>query len=293
MREDMVLKRKGMRPVCRVREKDGVPWLAFPALEKLPGYVHGFSTRLGGVSTGHLASMNLSFSRGDAPERVRENFGRIAGAIGFAAEDLVFSDQTHTTNVRVVTGADRGKGFACPRDYTDVDGMVTDEPGLVLATFYADCVPLYFIDPVRRAVGLSHSGWRGTAGKIGKVTVQTMQRAFGSRPEDIVAAIGPSICRDCYEVSGDVIEEFRENFTKAECEELFYQKENGKYQLDLWRANELILEEAGVLPQNISTTDVCTCCNPELLFSHRASRGQRGNLAAFLGIYDCCSFARS
>lgn len=277
-------KRSGQKKVLRINEKDGVVWLTYPALEKLQGVVHGFSTRFGGVSEAHLSSMNLSFSRGDDEANVRENYRRIAAAIGFAAEDLVFSDQTHTTNVRAVTEADRGKGICMPRDYTDVDGLITDVPGIVLATFYADCVPLYFVDPVRRAVGLSHSGWRGTVGKIGKVTVQAMQEAYGCRPENIFAAVGPSICQDCYEVSEDVIEMFQENFDERFRKELYYQKENGKYQLDLWRANEIILKEAGILPEHLSVTDICTCCNFDLLFSHRASHGMRGNLAAFLGL---------
>lgn len=203
---------------------------------------------------------------------------------GFTPEDLVFSDQTHTTNIRVVTEADRGKGFTKPLDYTDVDGLITDVPGLVLATFYADCVPLYFADPIRKAVGLSHSGWRGTVHKIGKITVQAMADQYGSRPEDIVAIIGPSICQDCYEVSEDVILEFQKYYREDCQSELYYRKENGKYQLNLWRANEIVMEEAGILPENIHTTQLCTCCNPELLYSHRASKGKRGNLAAFLGL---------
>lgn len=127
-------------------------------------------------------------------------------------EDIVTSDQTHTTNVRVVTEEDRGNGITKPRPYTDVDGMITNVPGLVLATFYADCVPLFFIDPVHRAVGLSHSGWRGTVGKIGKVTVEKMTEEFQTDPSELYAAIGPSICQDCYEVSEDVIDQFREAF---------------------------------------------------------------------------------
>lgn len=281
---DIAWVRKEKNPVLSVREKDGVVWLAYPALAGIEGIVHGFSTRLGGVSEGHLSSMNLSFSRGDREENVRENFRRISAAIGFDPENLVFSDQTHTANVRVVTREDRGKGFARPRDYTDVDGLVTNVPGLVLATFFADCVPLYFVDPVKRVVGLSHSGWRGTVQKIGRATVERMQSEFGCRPETIIAAIGPSICRDCYEVSGDVADAFAESFSGGEVGRLFYQKENGRYQLDLWAANRLILKEAGILPEHISVTDICTCCNPNLLFSHRASKGRRGNLAAFLGL---------
>ncbi len=164
-----------------VREKNGVTYLSYPSFEKIPQVVHGFSTRLGGVSEGIYSSMNLSFTRGDSEEAVRENYRRMADALGFSCEDIVTSDQTHTTNVRVITEEDRGNGITRPRPYTDVDGMVTNVPGLVLATFYADCVPLFFVDPIHGAVGLSHSGWRGTAGKIGAVTVEKMRETYGTR----------------------------------------------------------------------------------------------------------------
>ena len=267
-----------------VRKNGEVVYLTFPALERETAVYHGFSTRFGGVSEGIYHSMNLSFTRGDQKEAVKENFCRISSAIGFPSESIVTSDQTHTTNVRVVTEEDRGCGITKPRSYTDVDGMVTNVPGLTLATFYADCVPLYFYDPVHRAIGLSHSGWRGTVGKIGKVTVETMARVYGTKPEDVLAAIGPSICQECYEVSADVIEQFRGAFEEKDWNDLFYAKENGKYQLNLWKANEKIFLEAGILPEHISLSNLCTCCNPKFLFSHRASHGKRGNLAAFLGI---------
>lgn len=276
--------RKGSENAVRVRKTDGVVWMEFPGLRGNGRIINGFSTRLGGVSEGHLSSMNLSFSRGDSRENVMENFRRIAGAVGFSVEDLVCSDQTHTVNVRKVTGADRGKGIVRERDYTDVDGMITDEPGLVLATFYADCVPLYFVDPKRMAVGLAHSGWRGTVGKIGRATVEAMSGEYGCRPENILAAVGPSICQDCYEVSGDVIERFAEAFAQEYHKRLFFRKENGKYQLNLWEANRLILKEAGIREEHIFVSGICTCCNFRTLFSHRASHGMRGNLAAFLGI---------
>ncbi len=267
-----------------VNEKNGVTFLTYPKLSKIPWAVHGFSTRLGGVSKGMYASMNLSFARGDEEADVRENYRRLSGAMGFSMEDLVTSDQTHTTNVRIVGEADRGNGITKPRPYQDVDGMITDVPGLVLATFYADCVPLYFVDTVHRAVGLSHSGWWGTVGKIGAVTVQKMREAYGTRPEDILAAVGPSICQACYEVSEDVAEEFQKSFAREQWDSLFYRKDNGKFQLNLWEANRLIFLEAGILPEHISMPNLCTCCNPEFLFSHRASKGKRGNLGAFLGI---------
>nr|WP_302763003.1 peptidoglycan editing factor PgeF [uncultured Blautia sp.] len=271
-------------PHMNVRKNKGVTYLTWPEFEKIPGFVHGFSTRLGGVSEGIYSSMNLSFTRGDKEEAVRENYNRISVALGFSPEDIVTSDQTHTANVRVITAEDRGNGITKPRPYTDVDGMITNVPGLVLATFYADCVPLYFADPVHKAVGLSHSGWRGTAAGIGAVTVKELQKHYGTRPEDIYAAIGPSICQDCYEVSEDVILEFQKTFSRELWKDIFYRKENGKYQLNLWEANRQILLGAGILPEHISMPNLCTCCNPEFLYSHRASQGKRGNLGAFLGI---------
>lgn len=284
MTMELEWKRKGEERVLETRQNGDAPFLVYPVFENMDFIVHGFSTRLGGVSEDFLGSMNLSFSRGDREENVRENYRRIAGAVGFSPEDLVFSHQTHTTNVRRVAEEDRGMGFVRPLEFSDVDGLVTDCPGLVLATFYADCVPLFFVDPVKKAIGLSHSGWRGTAGKMGRQTVEAMTREFGCDPSDITGAVGPSICQDCYEVSEDVIDEFSASFDKQYHNSLFYKKENGKYQLDLWKANELIMEEAGLKKQNIYVTDICTCCNPDLLYSHRASGGKRGNLAAFLGI---------
>ena len=280
----MMWKRKTEAEDMRLVEKNGVPYFVFENLENTGLVRHGFSTRLGGVSEGCLSSMNLSFTRGDDPEKVRENFRRMGMAIGFETKDLVLSDQTHTTNVRLVTEADRGKGFDRERDYTDVDGLITDTPGLMLVTIYADCVPLYFVDPVHKAVGLSHSGWKGTVHRIGKVTLERMKEAFGTRPEDVQAAIGPSICQDCYEVSEDVARAFMDEFADQLDDRLIYRKGNGKYQLNLWNANERILLEAGIRPEHLSITNICTCCNHELLFSHRASHGQRGNLAAFLGL---------
>lgn len=275
---------KNSDAVIEQRWNEEVMYLAYPLLENTGIVKHGFSTRVGGVSEGHLGSMNLSFSRGDKEEAVRENFARMARALHVAPDSFVFSQQTHTTNVRKITKEDRGKGIVTPLDYHDVDGLITNEPEICLSTFYADCVPLYFVDPVHKAIGLSHSGWRGTVGKIGQVTLQKMKMEYGTDPKDVIAAIGPSICQDCYEVSEDVIEQFKIAFSEEYWEELFYKKENGKYQLDLWSANKIIMLEAGVLEEHLAVTNICTCCNSEVLFSHRASEGKRGNLAAFLAL---------
>ena len=281
----MEIKWKGALPHnIEVREKGGVVYLSYPALEGLKIVRHGFSTRLGGTSKGIWKSMNLGFGRGDQRENVEENFKRIAQAIGFRYENMVTSNQTHTTNVRKITEEDRGNGIVRERKFHDVDGMVTNVPGVVLTTFYADCVPLYFVDPVRKAVGLSHSGWRGTVSKIGKVTVELMEEQYGSNPSDILAAVGPSICQECYEVSEDVIEQFKLHYKEEFWGELFYRKENGRYQLNLWRANELVFLEAGIKQEHIAVTNLCTHCNSEILYSHRTAGDKRGNLCAFLAL---------
>ena len=283
IRMSLGIRYKDERQIFREIEKE-VPYLEYPLLTDTKIVHHGFSTRLGGVSQGCYASMNLSFTRGDDEAAVRENYHRIAKSIGVKCENMVLSQQTHTTNVRVVTEKDKGKGIVKPLDYTDVDGMVTNIHGICLVTFYADCVPLYFVDPVQKAIGLSHSGWRGTVGKIGKETIRKMKEQYGSDPKDILAAVGPSICKDCYEVSEDVILEFQKNFKERYWKDLFYRKENGKYQLDLWKANEIIFKESGILPEHIAVTNVCTHCNSEILYSHRTSGDRRGNLAAFLAL---------
>ena len=190
----------------------GVPFLKYPILEKEGLVEHGISTRLGGVSEGFLGSMNLSYTRGDDPAHVDENYRRIAVAIGVKPEHMVCTHQTHTTNVRIVTREDAGKGVTREKDYTDVDGLITNVPGICLVTFYADCVPLLFLDPVKKVVASSHSGWRGTVNRMGQVTVEKMQKEFGCDPKNILACVGPSICQECYEVSEDVIDMLSRRF---------------------------------------------------------------------------------
>ncbi len=281
---EITLQYKNEKQIFTECFEKNVYFLTYPLLKRTGVVRHGISTRLGGVSEGDLAAMNLSFTRGDDPENVKENYRRIGDAIGILPENMVCSRQTHTTNVRVVTQKDAGKGVVRDCDYTDVDGLLTCEPGICLVTFYADCVPLLFVDPVKKVIASSHSGWRGTAARMGRVTVDAMRREFGCRPEDIVAAVGPSICQDCYEVSEDVIQCFRDAFPENVWSRLFYKKENGKYQLDLWKANEQVLLDAGIQEEHLAVTNLCTCCNPQILFSHRASGGKRGNLAAFLAL---------
>lgn len=292
--------------ICGTAEGNiSIEYLTFPILTDTGIVKHLFTTRTGGVSEGIFSSMNLNFNRGDDPVRVKENYARIGKILDITPDDMVLSMQTHTTNIRRVYMEDAGKGVVKPIDYKDVDGLVTDVKGIALVTSYADCVPLYFVDRAKHAIGLAHSGWKGTAAGMGACMVDKMKEEFGSSPKDIVAAVGPSICRDCYEVSGEVADVFTELF--ADDKELIDEitdygyrsgygrgntcvtepgKEAGKYQLDLWLANLLILRKAGIPLENIEVTDICTCHNPDYLFSHRASQGKRGNLSAFLMLSD-------
>ncbi len=261
-------------------EKNGVVYLTFPKLDNA-GVVHGFSTRMGGVSNGEFSTMNFSFLRGDAKENVMENYRRFSNALGFNYKDLVLSAQIHETKIRKITEKDKGDGIL--RDTVPgIDALVTNVPGIPMYTSYADCVPLIFYDPVKKVAAMAHSGWRGTVAKIGKKTVEYMCAEYGSDPSNIIAAIGPSICRSCYEVSEDVAMAIRHVFSEEIANELMDEKGGGKYQLDLWKTNEQILLEAGILRENIDITDLCTCCNSDKLFSHRASHGRRGNLGCFI-----------
>lgn len=261
----------------------GVQYVEFPKLSAAPGVRHVFSTRIGGVSEGARGSMNLSFRNGDDREKVEENYRRICAAAGIDVSHLVLSRQTHTANVRAVSKADCGTGYSKP-GFSDVDGLITDEPGVALVTQYADCVPLLFYDPEARVIANSHSGWRGTAQRIGAVTVNKMVKEFGCNPENIIAAIGPCICKNCYEVDLTVYNAFRDSgFDTAP---IFTPRaDGGHFLLDLREANRLILKEAGILPSNLDIADLCTAENSEFLHSHRATAGKRGNLAAIIEMY--------
>ena len=259
-----------------------VPIIKYNIFDKYENIVHGFSTRLGGVSKEHLSSLNLSFSRGDLRENVLENHKRLGEAIGYNHEKLVFSDQVHDVRIHQVMEDDMGKGIMKESDIKETDGLITNIPGIPLITFYADCVPLYFYDPVQKVVALAHSGWKGTVNKIGAVMVSKMKELYGSEPSDIICAIGPSICKSCYEVSADVADMFKEAFTHEEYEDIVEEKGNEKYLLDLHKACKYNFINAGINESNIAMPDYCTCCNSQMLFSHRASKGMRGNLAAVI-----------
>ena len=190
-----------MDTVRSVTAENGVPYLSFPMLESESFIEHGFSTRKGGVSTGIYESMNLTFNLEDDPENVSENFRRMAAALHTVPEKMVYSKQTHTTNVLKIEEHHKGMGIVRERDFDNIDGLVTNVPGICLVTSYADCIPLFFADSRDQCIGLSHSGWRGTVGNIAQVTVDALIREYNANPAYIKAVIGPGICRGCYEAT--------------------------------------------------------------------------------------------
>lgn len=275
-------------PVDKMRldVSDGAGVLRFPALEDCKTARAVFSTRLGGVSEKEFAAMNLGFGRGDEDRRVAENYKLFCKAAGFDPESLVTGNQDHHTNVLRVDSQNRGLGIWTPKLEESVDGLCTDDPAVTLVIYCADCVPLYFIDESHRAIGLAHAGWRGTAAGMAKVMVERMAREFGSRPEELRTAIGPSICRDCFEVDEPVAAEF----LKLPHSEAFVTgpEENSpgeiKYHVDLWECNRQFLLEAGIKEEHIAVGGVCTMCESDLLFSHRKTRGRRGSNCAMLAL---------
>ena len=240
------------------------------------GVPHCFTTRFGGVSGGAFASLNLGWNRGDSEENVVKNYHILASAIGFDTEKLVLTRQTHSDIVRQVTDAD-ARGFDNHK-YPECDALITDQPGCALAIFTADCTPLIFWDPVTGAVGAAHAGWRGTVSKIGAKTVAAMVAAYGCKPENIHAAIGPNIAMCCFETDEDVPLAVRAAYgPKAEP---FIVQKGSKYFLDLKAINALALQEAGVTQTEIS--DACTSCQHHRFWSHRVTGGNRGSQGAII-----------
>ena len=265
-----------------------VPLIESPLLQEIRGLRHGFSTRKGGVSKEHLSSLNLGFNLRDEREKVLENF-RILGSLFEAKpEDFVLTQQTHSVNVRHVGREDRGKGIFRERDYTDVDALMTDEEGVILSAFSADCVPILFYDKGHRAIASCHSGWRGTHGRILARVIEAMQREFSSKPEEIYIAIGPSICKNCYEVSEDVGEAFLDAFPAlremTKNASPIERVSEEKFHIDLWELNRWIALENSIPAENISISGYCTMERPDLFFSHRYSQGKRGVQGAFIGL---------
>lgn len=259
----------------QINNNNGVIYYTVPAFTATGIVHHGISTRAGGVSGGCYSSLNLRFNCDDTRENVLENYRRLGAAIGSDSGRFVLSKQVHEDNIIRAGKADRGNGVALPNKYDSADGLITDEAGVALVTLYADCVPLLFLDPVRRVIASVHSGWRGTVRRIGAKAVCKMSEDYGSRREDILCAIGPSIRQSAYEVGDDVAGIFADNFGDAVI------KKYGKgYHVDMQRAIAMQLRAEGV--EHIDDCGICTYQNSDIFFSHRKTNGRRGNFGAVI-----------
>lgn len=262
------------------RNINGVVFHTCNAFDAAGGAVHGFSTRLGGISTGIWASMNLGTTRGDDPDHVRENYRLFCHAVGADCAGITMSNQVHGDHVRVVTSADRKQDLYSPEGY-EADGLVTDIPGIALTVFSADCIPVLLFDPLRRVAAAVHAGWKGTASGICARAVEKMTGAYGCMPEHILAAVGPGISKCCFETHADVPNAMTGSLGSAALPHILM-LENGKYKVDLKGLNALHLRKAGVLEDHIGVDSDCTRCNPEKYWSYRLHGDRRGSQAAII-----------
>ena len=259
------------------KNSGGVFYYTISSFEETGLVRHGFSTRRGGVSGGYFSSMNFRFNHGDSDENVVKNFEIMSDTLGMDYKKLVLSKQVHEDNVCYVTEKDCGNGIMRQNAFESADALITDRTGVPLVTLFADCVPLFFLDRKNQIIALAHSGWRGTVKRIGQKTIRKMKEDFGSKPCDILTAIGPSIQADCFEVGDDVAEIFIKEFGTDTVV-----KYGERFHVDMQSAIRMQFLEEGIPKENIDDCGICTCCNSDLLFSHRKTNGKRGNLGAFL-----------
>lgn len=263
----------------KINKKGEIIYFTVQSFDEQNGIVHGFSTRHGGASVSPYASLNLGFHTGDSPEAVRENLQRFCHALGIDPQCLVIGQQVHEDKIKVVTSRDAGDGSA-KFAISATDALITQDIDVALLAFFADCVPILIYDPVKRAIGVVHAGWRGTVLQIGAKTVKAMEREFGTNPADCLIGIGPSIGACCYEVDSTVIDIVKQTFPYWQ--DLLEEKDSKHANLDLWAANRQSLIDAGVEAEHISVSGMCTKCNQELLFSFRGEGGVTGRLAALI-----------
>lgn len=256
-----------------------VPYYTVPLFEATGLVRHGFSTRVGGVSGGFYSSMNLRYNCDEARENVTKNFKIMADTLGMDYTRIVLSKQVHEDEIRTVSENDCGNGILFENKFDSADGLITSERGICLVTLYADCVPLLFLDKRQGVIASSHSGWKGTVKRIGAKTAEKMVNDFGSKREDILCAIGPSI-REChFEVGDDVAEIFINNFGDDVAV-----KYGSRYHVNMQKAILKQLTDCGIPKENIDNSGICTYCMSDTFFSHRKTVGRRGNFGAFIGL---------
>jgi YfiH family protein len=256
-------------------EKNGVVYFVFENLEATGIVRHGFSSRIGGVSRGHFAAMNLGYNRGDDDANVKENYRLLCNALGVDAKNIARGSQRHTINIQKAD---------CAGNWEHTDGLVTNKPGITLVTYYADCVPLLLCDPVKGVIANCHAGWRGTAHNMAGAAVQKMKGEYGCDARDIIVGIGPSISCENFEVGADVAEIFKDLLPF--CADFVYNSSSKpyKFHIDLWGINRASLTEAGVPKENIEISGMCTFDDETHFYSHRRSGKDRGSLAALIAL---------
>ncbi|CQR57516.1 peptidoglycan editing factor PgeF [Paenibacillus riograndensis] len=277
-------------------QKNGAPMLLHlePWRAEHAEITAGFTGRQGGIGKAPYDSFNCAFHVGDEPTDVLGNRTLLAESLGFTLQDWTCGEQTHGNDIAVVKADDRGRGSLDRASaFQGTDGLLTNVPGVLLTSFYADCVPLYFYDPLKKVVGLAHAGWKGTVAEIAAAMVARMETGYGSRPQDILAGIGPSIGDCCYEVDDYVMDHIRqlEDGLKAAAgsgpsQDLYRTSEadDRKSMLNLKEMNRRIMIKAGILPTHIECTSWCTSCNQDLFFSYRKENGVTGRMTSWIGI---------
>ena len=261
------------------RTNKGTGLYCAEALDKAGGVSHGFSTREGGITVDPpKASLNLSWTRCGSPEEVIANFKIFAEGAGIDYDDMAVVNHEHGANVLRIAHEHRGRGF-----YKDplppCDGIITDDPTVTLVTSHADCGAYFFYDPVHRAIGMAHAGWKGTLLRIGAGMARRMAEEFDTDPSDIIAATGPCICRDCFEVDADLGEKFQSEFGYPGISRPGRQ---GKAYVDLELAAAVQFVEAGIRPESITLMNACTYENRQHFCSHRRDKGITGSMAAYI-----------
>lgn len=252
-----------------------IVYYTIPSFQSTKCVNHCFSTRIGGISEHPFNTLNLGVNTKDAIENIEGNYSIICNEIGIDKDKLVLCNQVHKDNILVLTEEN-----SYPFTAIEIDAIITNVPNIPLVTSYADCVPIFMLDPIKKAIGLSHAGWRGTVKKIGKKTIDLMVKNYNSNPEDILIGIGPSIGQCCYEVDESTISMFKNSFYSIDS--FVLKQKNNKFLLNLWEANKVTLIEAGIKDKNISLSGICTSCNNNIFFSYRGDNGNTGRMAAII-----------
>lgn len=265
----------------KTNNMNGVTYLSVPSFDETGVCTTCFSTRLGGVSSAPLESMNLGFNRGDVREKVLENYKRLGLAAGFESEKLVAFSQVHENGVCIARAADAGECYLPKK--REFDAIVTDVPKLPIATYHADCVPIFLLDPIKKVAGVAHAGWRGTAKRCPASAIEAMVKTYGCDRKNILAAIGPSIGKCCFETDGDVPEAMMKSFGEAATPHID-DIGNERYRVSLSGLNLATLYECGIKDENITLDESCTCCESSFFWSHRATKGIRGTMAAVISL---------